>query len=51
MYQKLDVKGNTNNDFVAEEAFFRIGYFKNDETMKFTEFFDKLSLYVKNKKT
>ena len=50
MYQKLDVKENTNDEFDAEEAVFRIGYFKNDETMKFTEFFDKLSLYVKNKK-
>ena len=50
VYQKLDVKENTNNDFDAEEVVFRIGYFKNDETMKFTEFFNKLKLYVKNKK-
>ena len=50
VYQKLDVKENTNNDFDAEEVVFRIGYFRNDETMKFTEFFNKLKLYVKNKK-
>ena len=50
VYQKIDVKENTNNDFDAEEVVFRIGYFKNDETMKFTEFFNKLKLYVKNKK-
>ena len=50
VYQKLDVKENTNNDFDAEEVVFRIGYFKNDESMKFTEFFNKLKLYVKNKK-
>ena len=50
IYQKLNVKDNTNDDFDAEEVVFRIGYFKNDETMKFTEFFNKLNLYVKSKK-
>ena len=50
VYQKLNVKDNTNDDFDAEEVVFRIGYFKNDETMKFTEFFNKLNLYVKSKK-
>ena len=50
IYQKLNVKDNTNDDFDAEEVVFRIGYFKNDETMKFTEFFNKLNLYIKNKK-
>ena len=50
VYQKLNVKDNTNDDFDAEEVVFRIGYFKNDETMKFTEFFNKLNLYIKNKK-
>ena len=50
VHQKLNVKDNTNDDFDAEEVVFRIGYFKNDETMKFTEFFNKLNLYVKSKK-
>ena len=50
LYDKLDIKDNTNNDFDAEDVVFRIGYFKNDETMKFSEFFDKLHLYAKSKK-
>ena len=45
---KLDK--HTNDDFNTEEAVFRISYFNNDGTIKFSEFYDKLMLYAKKLK-
>ena len=37
------------NEFSAEEAVFRISYFSNDGKITFSEFFNKLTLFVESK--